>query len=130
MNNALLKLFTFFATIIIIVIVLYYHGQSIRSKHSVAIGRVLSYTNGGRGNTGPGIYFEYFANGVHIKSSGFKRQIRYGSKGLVGHFFPVVYRKEWYGYFDIMLITPYDFEYYGYTFPDSLRWVLPYVNDY
>ncbi len=109
-------------------IALYFYGQDTRKNHSLAVGKVLSYDGGGRGNSGPGIYYVYEVDGLPIYSSMRKGRLNYGPKGLVNHYFPVVYRKGLLGYFDIILIAPYDFEYYGYTFPDSLRWVLPYLN--
>ncbi len=128
MNREILKLGIFFFVITGALIALYLYGQEFRQNHNLTFGKVLRYTWGGKGNTGPGIYYVYEVDGFMIYSSTTKSRLKYGPHGLINKSFPIIYRKNYFTYVDNILITPDDFEYYGYTFPDSLRWVLPYLN--
>ena len=118
----------FFLAVVAGFIALYFHGQEIRKKHHLAIGKVLEVNVGGRGNWGPGINYVYVVNGRSISGSGSNHELMYSAHDLENHSFPVVYEETWFGYIDFLLITPRDFAYYGYAFPDSLRWVLKYMK--
>ena len=110
------------------ILVVYYHGQEFRKQHHLTVAKVLHCDGGGKGNAGPGIYYVYELGGKMISSSRRHGELKYSIHNLENHFFPVVYQKNWFGYDDIILITPHDFSYYGYSFPDSLNWILPLIK--
>lgn len=120
-----------FSTIAIIILLFFLrrHGADFREKHSVTTGIITSTDGGGRGNWGPGIYYEYYVSGKKIKGSRRHAQLPYAiGEKIMGKSFPVAYEKYWYGYEDNILITPTDFKNYGHPFPDSLRWILQHIK--
>lgn len=107
----------------------YFRGQTLRKNHILTTAEVIDCNGGGRGNWGPGIAYEYKINGDVIRGSRRHSELKYAIKDLVGHSFPVIYQKSWFGYDDAILITPRDFAYYHVSFPDSLKWISKYIKN-
>ena len=101
-----------------------------RKEHILINGQIISCDNGGKGNNGPSINYIYEINGKKMYDYACNSSLKYGiNKAFQGHFFPVVFSKSWLGInMPHMLITPTDFTYFGYGFPDSLNWVLAYTE--
>ena len=114
--------------IVAFILVSYYEGQLLKRNHHLTTALIIECDGGGKGNWGPGIHYEYSVNKKIIKSSMRKGELQYSIQPLNGHSFPVIYKKRWFGYNDVILITPNDFAYYGYDFPDSLNWVIKYLK--
>lgn len=111
----------------IVILLASYHGNQFRKNHFMTTGVVIKCDHGGKGNFGPGIYYEYYIDNKW-SGNGSRRagELPYGiGKVILGKSFPVAYQKYWYGYEEAILITPRDFELYGHPFPDSLKWILP-----
>ncbi len=109
-----------------------YYSEQLKEDHLLTTGVVIDYSRGcgGRSTHGQQIYYQFYVNGISFKNSQKKQELPCGiGRFLVGKSFPVVYRKFWFGDLSTYLITPRDFEAYGYSFPDSLKWILPYVHD-
>ncbi len=106
----------------------YYSGKKLRENHILTTGFVKDINGGGKGNFGPGIVYEYDRNGETVSSSRRHGELKYSIREFGGHYFPVIYGHNGLWYDDNILITPNDFEQYGYTFPDSLKWVLEYID--
>jgi hypothetical protein len=122
------KFITFISSITCICLVLYKAGQDMRTNHQLSSGKIITWNKGGRGDFGPTIYYVYQRGSVAKSASRRHSELIYSIKELENHFFPVVYQKHWWGYIEEILITPKDFEYYGYSFPDSQKWVLKYIR--
>lgn len=99
-----------------------------RKKHTLVIGKIVMCDKGGKGNFGPSIFYEYKVDSTLRSASRRHGKLVYSIRGLENHLFPVVYAKNWWGYSETILMTPDDFTYYGYTFPDSLNWILQYMK--
>jgi len=128
MNTKSKRIIVFLSIVAIACLIVYRNGQRFRRDHSLTIGEITTCTNGGKGNFGPGIKYIYTVNGIQINGSRRHSELIYSIHEMEHHTFPVVYNKSWFGYNDVILITPNDFAYYGYSFPDSLKWILKYVN--
>jgi|GEM_PF-1640394 len=129
MNNTIGKTMIVVILIICAVLLVYEHAQQFKNDHNLTIGKVVKCDGGGKGNFGPGIYYEYYNVGKMHKGSTRNTKLPYNiGKSILGKSFPVVYKEYWYGYANTILITPEDFKAFGYSFPDSLKWVLPYMN--
>jgi hypothetical protein len=97
-------------------------GKDFHKHNDMAFGRITSVNGGGKGNWRPGINYQYALMGIKINGSIRTASISYNkAHELVDKTLPVLYKKYWYGYVDVVLITPSDFKYYGYVFPDSLK---------
>jgi hypothetical protein len=114
--------------VLVAFLAVYIRGRSFIREHSMTTGVITKADGGGRGNFGPGIKYEFQVDGRIYLGSRTHSYLRYSIDDFVGKAFPVIYRKNWYGVEDMILIVPYDFEYYGHPFPDSLIWVLPYIK--
>lgn len=74
------------------------------------------------------IFYEYTVNQILVKDDRRSPLKDYKStQELIGKNFLVVYNDE-NNELSFLLITPQEFEKYGYSFPDSLNWVLKYVD--
>ena len=99
--------------------------------HAVGIVQVYDYSTGGRGNAG-GIWIDHI---LEVNGKSYKSSSRYlttditseGLKHLMNKTFPVVYNPSSPSNSRLMLL-PKDFEKWGYSFPDSLKWLLPYIK--
>ncbi len=124
----------FFATItIIVVIVARVNTYLLRKNHILTLGRVYNCRSGGRGNEGF-IFVEYRFNvdnkeycksGQYLASS-----ISYADcdQYIADRSFPIIYQENR-PKNSTVLITPLDFKYWGYQFPDSLHWVVRLLKD-
>lgn len=126
-----LKIAIALLVIVALIFLVSYHGKNFRKNHFLTNGVVVKCDHGGKGNFGPGIYYEYYINNeCSGKGSGRYSELHYDiRKVIIGKSFPVAYQKYWYGYEQNMLITPEDFELYGHPFPDSLKWILSYMKN-
>ena len=105
----------------------------LKKKHTVCVAYVHNYTAGGRGNAG-GIWIDYTidVNGKSFNGSSLydMRSISSSTvaKSVLHKTFPAVYNSDNPSISSLMII-PKDFKKYGYTFPDSLNWLLPYLKE-
>lgn len=106
--------------------------SNLQRNHQLTIGTIEDCENGGgRGNAGR-IYLSYTfsvdGKNYNAQSTYFSTEISYfdGVKFFVGKKFPVMYYPQNPSNASI-LITPKNFTRWGYSFPDSLNWVLQYL---
>lgn len=113
-----------------LILSIYIHGTNFRKEHLLTTGRIIHVKQGygTHGNFGTFFTYQYYVDGSKISSSyrckDLSNDIR---KVSIGRSFPVAYNKYWFGYEDIILLTPRDFESFGHKFPDSLTWILQYM---
>ncbi len=69
--------------------------------------------------------YEFYYNGKKIIDNNATGNFR-GNRNFEDKYFPVMYDSEL--GMSQLLITPADFEKYNIPFPDSLKWVLPYLK--
>jgi len=106
--------------------------KKLKNNHVIGTARVYNYSSGGRGNAG-GVWIDYV---ISVNGKNFKGSTRYLSNEIssgelnyfLGKTFPVVYNPSNPSISSLMLL-PKDFSNRGYVFPDSLRWILPYLNN-
>jgi hypothetical protein len=93
-----------------------------RKKNKILVtGNILGFSKGGS-NSGTFIDYQYnFQNKVY---NGTDTKTVNG-RIFIKKNFPVVINKKWPSSSKILLL-PENFEEYGYSFPDSLKWVLKY----
>ncbi|MBS1758020.1 MAG: hypothetical protein JSU03_12145 [Bacteroidetes bacterium] len=107
--------------------------NALRENHIVTTAIIKNCQNGSRGNGGS-LFFDYSINIVgknyNASSSYQTNEISFFSaeKYFVNKTFPAIYYPLNPSVSSI-LITPKDFERYGYAFPDSLKWVLQYFKE-
>jgi hypothetical protein len=104
----------------------------LKNSHLIGIARVYHYSSGGKGNGG-GVWVDHVLelNGKSYKASSLYTTSEITSEGLnqmMNRTFPVVYNPSNPSNSHLML-SPSDFRKWGYTFPDSLRWLLPYIKN-
>lgn len=102
-----------------------------QNVYELTTGVVTGCGSAGRGHGGaPELYFRYEVGSSSVVGSYYTSEFTKSTMRnyLIGHTFPVLWEKGWLGYQGTMLITPKNFTTYGYEFPDSLRWVLKYIN--
>ena len=106
-----------------------YLGNELRENHTLTQGIVTSVSKvSNKGRKGPSIKINYKRKNELITATIRKTQLKYSIDNFVGKSFPVVYRWNGLWYDDNILITPNDFSSFGYPFPDSLKWVLEYIE--
>lgn len=104
--------------------------NGLKSDHKIGVGRTTNYKAGGRGNAG-GIWidFEFTVGDKKYKGSSSYQTTEISGQDLRDHIldknFPVVYSPSNPSNSSILII-PKDFDRFGYSFPDTLRWVLQY----
>ncbi len=106
--------------------------NNLEKKHEVGNAVITGFYAGGRGNSG-GIWIDcvIYLNGKNYTSS--SRYLTSDissddiSKYILHKSFPVVYSPSNPSVASLM-ITPKDFARYGYSFPDSLNWVMQYFS--
>jgi hypothetical protein len=123
-----------FATIIIIVVIVArVNTYLLKKNHSLVQGRVYNCRSGGRGNESY-IFAEYTFN---VNNREYTNSMQYLASSisyndcdryLINRTFPIIYQ-EGRPKNSTILITPLDFKYWGYQFPDSLRWVVRLLKD-
>jgi hypothetical protein len=106
-------------------------NKALRENHVLGVAHIQNHSSGGRGNAG-GIWIDYSinVNGINYKSSSryltsdIKIEVL---KQLRNKSLPVLYNPS-NPSISILMFLPKDFQRKGYTFPDSLRWILPYTK--
>jgi hypothetical protein len=94
-----------------------------KNNKILVTGNILGFSKGGS-NSGTFIDYQYsFQNKVY---NGTDTKTVNG-RIFIKKKFPVVINKKWPSSSKILLL-PENFEEYGYSFPDSLKWVLNYKN--
>jgi hypothetical protein len=107
--------------------------NSLKKNNKIGMGTVTSFRAGGRGNAG-GIWIHYVFEFEGKKYKGSSRHHTYeiSSSDLHNYVlnknFPVVYNPS-NPSISSLLITPKDFSRFGYSFPDSLTWILQFVKE-
>jgi hypothetical protein len=107
--------------------------KGLNINHEIAIGEVLNFASGGRGNAG-GIWINYVftVNGKEYKSSSRYQTSQISDQSLRNHIvdktFPIAYDPTNPSVSSI-LILPKDFSRFGHPFPDTLTWVLQYFKE-
>ena len=105
----------------------FWRKWQIEKSHQISSGRIYNYYYGGRGNAGH-FFIDFILN---IQGKEYKGSSTYLMKDFdcdrkfIGKTFPVVYNPDNPSTSSILII-PEDFSRYGYSFPDSLKWVLQY----
>jgi hypothetical protein len=105
--------------------------NQIKNNHLISTALVYDYTIGGRGNAG-GVWIDAVleVNGKEYKSSSHYSTTDItteGLKQLIDKSFPAVYNPSYPSNSHLMLL-PKDFKMWGYSFPDSLNWLLAYIK--
>jgi len=106
--------------------------KTLKNKHKVCVAYVYKYTAGGRGNAG-GIWIDYIieVNGKTYSGSSLYRMSDVSSSTVERYVLhktlPAIYNPANPSLSSLMII-PRDFNNNGYTFPDSLSWLLPYFK--
>jgi len=107
--------------------------KTLKNNHKVCVAYVYKYTAGGRGNAG-GIWIDYTIgiNGKTYNGSSLYRMSDMSSSTVANSVlyktFPAVYNPA-NPLLSSLMIIPKDFKKYGYTFPDSLNWLLHYLKE-
>ncbi|OJX00294.1 MAG: hypothetical protein BGO70_08955 [Bacteroidetes bacterium 43-93] len=116
----------------IILLIASQYKKSFRENHKMTVGQIFASKKGygSRGNFGVDIQYKYFVNGHVQYASTRDRNLRFNTgQFMIGKYFPVLYKKTLFGYDETILITPSEFKSYGYAFPDSLRWIIKYIEN-
>lgn len=110
----------------------YLRHKALTKNHKIGVARITSFSSGGTGNAG-GIWIDYLLtlNEKEYKGSSLYSLSDFSVPDIKKYFlhktFPAVYNQDNPKISSIM-ITPKDFKRYGYSFPDSLNWVLQYFK--
>jgi hypothetical protein len=108
---------------ILSVLFLVYRNKQLKSDGVIVYGTIIGH---GHSAKSPVLEFKYsFAYEGKIHESWSDARVDYSSD-FIGKTFPVKYSPKLGS--GEMLITPRDFAKYGLLFPDSLKWVLPYLK--
>jgi hypothetical protein len=106
--------------------------NKLEKNHNLSIATTYSCSNGGRGNAGR-IFIEYRFTLDNRQYKGSTTLLTSELSFIdckdhfIGKAFPVIYYPGNPSN-SILLITPKDFKRFNYPFPDSLGWVLKYIN--
>jgi hypothetical protein len=120
MKKKYISLFIGIFIFLILVLFSYFEQYNLKKNKILINGEFLEYKSGGR--SGVWINYKYEFNSITYKGS--KSKVVY-SRNFIGKSFPTVINSKNPSSSE-MLILPEDFEEFGYTFPDSLKWVLKY----
>jgi hypothetical protein len=118
------KIFWIFISIIILFIGFwsFYRTYELKSNHVLLTGRIIEIASTNKSS--PVFLCEIFYEGnrkiISSTTSISKMNL------FIGKYFPFIYSNKING--GKILITPEDFNQYGILFPDSLKWVLPYIK--
>jgi len=106
--------------------------RRLEENHRIGLAYAYNSSTGGLGNAGR-LYVDFTIN---VQGKTFKGSSVYQTSeilvgpfrgNIIGKSFPAVYNPK-YPSISAILITPKDFSRYGYSFPDSLQWVLRYLK--
>ena len=106
--------------------------QKLKSKRKVCVAQITNYTAGGPGNAGA-VRLDYTiaVNGKTYEGSSLYQisdlEIPTAENSVILRTFPAVYDPADPSKSSLMIL-PEDFNNNGYTFPDSLNWLLPYIK--
>jgi hypothetical protein len=103
----------------------YYDNYFLKKNKLLISGTIIKFESGG-GKNSVVDYINYKYNYNSKEYNDIKTKTVNG-KIFLGQNFPVIINKKKPSS-SKMLILPIDFEEYGYSFPDSLKWVLKYKN--
>jgi len=126
------------SVIIIIFILIYivakgiFGNKSLKENHVFGIGYVDNYSVGGRGSAGV-IWIDF---SINVKGKNYKSSSSYSTSEikieLLQHLrkktLPVLYYPP-NPSISMLMAFPKDYKRKGYSFPDSLKWILPYLKD-
>jgi hypothetical protein len=118
-----ITILVFLTIAILSVLWLIYRDKQLKSNGVIVFGKIIDH---GYSAKSPVLDFKYsFLYKGKAYENWSSTRVNY-SPVFIGKTFPVRYSPK----LDIgeMLITPRDFAKYGLPFPDSLKWVLPYVK--
>jgi hypothetical protein len=107
--------------------------RTLKKSHAICNGYIKNYNSGGTGNAN-GIWIDYSinVNGKTYNSSSLYRLEDLSVKLVKNHFLnknvTVIYNPNDPSTSSLMIL-PKDFKENGYDFPDSLKWILPYIKD-
>lgn len=119
---------SFYVTIGLIAIVAIYLIVAKRKLHQNGIllnAKTIDWASGAKMSLD--LRYEFYYNGEKIIGNNAFPDFR-GNKKFENRYFPVMYYPGM-GRHNQLLITPSDFKEFNLPFPDSLKWVLPYLND-
>ena len=108
----------------------FYRKKQLDNNHAIDIAYIDDYSVGGIGNAGGlSINFKMLIKGKQYYSSTVYSTGKISPRDFEDHFmnktFPCIYNiKD--PTIELLLIFPEDFKRFGYSFPDSLKWVLQY----
>lgn len=107
--------------------------NSLKKSNKIATGTATGFRAGGRGNAGGIlIHFVLTVHGKEYKGSSSYETTEISVYDVQTHIinkrFPVIYNPS-NPSISSLLITPKDFSRFGYSFPDSLTWVLQYFKE-
>ena len=106
--------------------------NNLKNSYLFGVAKVYNYSSGGRGNAG-GVWIDYI---LSINGKSYKGSSQYSTDDITSEVlnhclnktFPVIYKPTDPSISSLMLL-PSDFRNKGYSFPDSLNWILTYVKD-
>ncbi len=109
-----------------------YERSKLEKKHLITTGLIYDWESGGKSSPGSKyINYEFYLGSKKIKGermySNESLKLSFVENYLINKYFPIVYSPE-YPKNSAILITPKDFAQFEIPFPDSLNWVLPYIN--
>lgn len=118
---------SFFFTIGVILLVLIYLlvSESQLEKNGILLNaKTTRWISGAKMNVT--IEYEFYYEGKKYTANNAFNKFR-GNQNFENRFFPVMYYPKLGGHSQL-LIEPSDFERFDLPFPDSLKWVLPYLK--
>lgn len=125
------QVIAFFCFVLFVAVIFYIaslNDKKFIKNHTLTTGTVTECIVGTRKRQGHQVFFKYW-NGNHlVETSSFYSELAYPTQDIVDKQFPVLYGSGYFGNREEMLITPKDFERYGYIFPDSLEWLRKYLK--
>ena len=105
--------------------------NNLKKNHLITVATIHTCQNGSRGNAGRFfLNFTITLNGKEYSSSNsyLDNELSFfaAEKYFVGKTFPAVYYPSKPS-LSSLLVTPKNFAHFGYSFPDSLNWILQYI---
>ena len=120
MKKKYISLFIGIFIFLIIDLIRHFEQYNLKKNKILINGEFLEYISGGR--SGDWINYKYEYKSKTYEGSKYKVVL---SRNFIGKSFPIVLNSKNPSSSE-MLILPEDFEEFGYTFPDTLKWVLRY----
>lgn len=120
------KKITLFIIVIVFIFILIYIKTSennLIKKGELCNAKTIEWVSGAK--MGLSLQYEFMYKKTKLTRSNAFGSIR-GNKDFENRYFPVIYDPE--SGISQLLIEPSDYERFNLKFPDSLKWVLPYLN--